>query len=107
MEYELVATSNGPIIKYDGKHLTLSDSNDLLMVQEDNEGFIADMKVHIRQEIQNAHDEIQEAFQYGYPFSSTKIYQYVQAINLYQSFAFTTWSNYQQNVATAQGHNHL
>ena len=107
MEYEIVTTNYGPIIKYDGKYLTLQDTQDLLMVQEENEGFIADMKVHIRKALHDAHDEAQGAFEFGYPFVSTKLYPYLNAINLYQSFAFQTWPQYQQQLKQAQGNHQL
>jgi hypothetical protein len=107
MEYEIVTTNYGPIVKYDGKHLTLQDTQDLLMIQEENEGFIADMKVHIRTSLHDAHDEAQQAFEFGYPFVSTKLYPYLNAINLYQSFAFQTWPQYQQQLKQAQGNPQL
>jgi len=102
MEYEIVTTNYGPIIKYDGKHLTLQDTQDLLMIQEENEGFIDAMKLHIGESINAAHDEVQQAFGFNYPFVSTKLYPYLSAINLYQAFAFNTWPQYQQQLKQAQ-----
>ena len=107
MEYEIVTTNYGPIIKYDGKHLTLQDTQDLLMIQEENEGFIDAMRVHIRESINAAHDEVQQAFHMNYPFASPKFYPYLNAINLYQSFAFQTWPQYQQQVKEAQSNPQL
>ena len=103
MEYEIIATNFGPIIKYDDKYLTMQDTRDLLMVQEENNGFIDAMKIHITETYNAAHTEVQEAFNMNYQFVSNRLYPYLQSMHQYQSFAFQAWPQYQQQVKQAQG----
>lgn len=102
MSYEIIKTSNGPIIKHNDNLITLSDNIDLFDVAEENPEFLEELKKHIAQTLMSLVDEFVDGFTSGISGPTQPIFSYLTAVNQYNVFAFNQWPQYRQSISDAK-----
>jgi hypothetical protein len=99
MSYELIKTSNGPIIKYGDAYITAQEIHSLLEIAETDASFIPAFKTHIIENLRLSVNEMCEAFEDGMSHMSPALNSYMNASFMFNNFINGPWANYKRAKA--------
>ena len=88
MDYEIIATTLGPIIAKDGEHLSVHDAQSLLAIVESDDSFISKLEDHISENLRLATEEVIDGFKHGMQPPHQKVHSYLNSMNITNNFKF-------------------
>lgn len=62
---------------------------------EENEGLLAELQLHILEQIRDGADEVMEGFRFNLHPQPAKLYAYTNAASQYIAFVNGSWASYQ------------
>lgn len=101
MEYELIATLNGPLIKRGAQYITVQEPHLLIELAESDPNFIPAIKEHIIKNLRSSIEHLCEAFQDGMSHMSPSLNAYMNSAFMFNNFINGPWASYQR--AKAEG----
>lgn len=101
MEYELIATLNGPLIKRGAQYITIQEPHLLIELAEADPNFIPAIRKHITENLRSSIEGLCEAFEGGIPHLSPSLNAYTNAAFMFNNFINGPWASYQR--AKAEG----
>jgi hypothetical protein len=101
MEYELITTLNGPLIKRGAQYITVQEPHLLIELAEADPNFIPAVKKHITENLRSSIEDLCEAFEDGMSHMSPSLNAYMNSAFMFNNFINGPWANYQR--AKAEG----
>lgn len=96
MDYEIIETTVGPIVKWDNQLVTLQDIPTLLDIAYAHSNFLNELHTAIQQGMSSAFKDQIDAFEIKMNFHSPKINAYISSAAQYLSFISGPWPQYRQ-----------
>ena len=94
MSYEIIKTVNGPLVKFEDKYISLIEHHLLIDACEENETLLAELQLHILEQIRDGADEVMDAFRSNLHPQPAKLYSYTNAASQYLAFVNGSWASY-------------
>ena len=99
MEYELIATLNGPLIKRGDQYITVQEPHLLIELAEADSNFIPAMRKHITENLRSSIEDLCEAFEDGMSHMSPSLNAYTSSAFMFNNFINGHWAGYQRAKA--------
>lgn len=103
MQYSIVATSLGPIVKCGEEYLSLYDIDGLLGIYETDQMLTKHIEDHIAENLKSAIEDIVDGFTHGVDMPNQKIQNYLASIKALTEFKFRHAIPYMQSIANLNG----
>lgn len=102
MAFQIIATTNGPLVSYNGDMIALNDHQDMIDAAEANETLIADLLAHITAELNASVTTYMDGIASNMQPQPARIFAYINAAQQYSAWKNHHWERYQAALAQAQ-----
>lgn len=102
MAFEIIATTNGPLVSYNGKMIAINDNQDMIDVAEANPTVIDAMFDSISTELSSSVTVYMDGISNGMNPNPARIFAYVNAAQQFSAWRNHHWRQYQTALQQAQ-----
>jgi hypothetical protein len=102
MAFEIIATTNGPLVSYNGNMIALNDHQDMIDAAEANDTLISSMLSHITAELTAAVNLYMDGIANNMTPQPARIFAYINAAQQYSAWKNHHWNAYQAALSNAQ-----
>ena len=103
MQYSIIATTLGPIVKCGGEYLSLHDIDGLLGIYETDQMLTKHIEDHIAENLKSSIDDIIDGFMHGVDMPNQKIQSYLASIKASADFKFRHAIPYMRSISDLNG----
>lgn len=96
--FNIIATTNGPIIQHGDKTFTLRDQQDLIALAEDHPEFFQQMNAHIVQHLVDMMGIFIDAFSHRFASQKPQVIAYLDAAEQFLTWEEIVWRNYCESL---------
>lgn len=96
--FEIIPTTNGPIIRYQDKTFTIRDQQELIALAEDLPEFIPAMNNHIVQQLVEMMGVFIDSFTHRFAIQKPQVVSYLEAAEQFLTWEEIVWRNYCESL---------